>query len=222
MRVVLVGAGGHARSILEALANSGEFEAVACTDPQPALHGSNLDGVPVVGGDDRLPTLLGEGVEGAVIALGGTGDNRPRARTYEEVAALGFALPVVRSSSAIVAGSAALGPGTVILAGAIVGPGARIGANVIVNSGAVVEHDCVLGDHVHVASGAVLGGAVTIGEGAHVGLGATVRQGIDIGPRAVVGAGAVVVANVRERALVVGVPARERPAGSARVRADGR
>jgi UDP-perosamine 4-acetyltransferase len=212
VRVVLVGAGGHARSILEALAG-GEIEVVACTDPQPRLHGTDLDGVPVVGGDERLPALLRDGVKGAVIALGATGDNGPRARLYEEVAALGFAMPVVRSPSAIVARNAAVAAGSVLLTGAIVGPGTRLGRNVIVNTGAVVEHDCAIGDHAHVASGAVLGGAVSVGEGAHVGLGATVRQGIAIARKAVVGAGAVVVADVAEGAVVVGVPARPRDPG---------
>ena len=209
MRVVLVGAGGHARSILAALAG-GALEPVACTDPRAQLHGTRIDGVPVVGDDERLPALLDDGVQGAVIAVGAIGDNVPRAELYEHVAALGFALPVVRSPSAIVAPTAEVGPGSVLLAGAIVGPGARIGRNAIVNTRAVVEHDCVIGDHVHVASGAVLGGGVTVGRAAHVGLGAAVRQGIGIGAGALVGVGAAVVADVPEGAIVVGVPARSR------------
>ncbi len=211
MRVVLIGAGGHALSVLEAL-RDGPLQPAACTDPRAELHGTLIEGVPVVGGDELLPGLLLDGIEGAVVAVGATGDNAARARVFAEVDALGFALPPVLSAAAIVARTAQIGAGSVVLAGAVVGAAARIGRNVLINTGAIVEHECVIGDHAHVASGAILGGLVVVEERAHVGLGAVVRQGLRIGPRALVGAGAVVVADVRPSACVVGVPARERPA----------
>lgn len=183
---------------------------MACTDSRAHLHGRELDGVPIVGGDDRLQLLLRDGVEGAIVSVGATGDNTGRAEIFERVAALGFVLPVVCSPSAVVAQNTVLGAGTVVLTGAIVGAGAHLGHNVVINTAAVIEHDCLIGSHAHIASAAVLGGAVTVGEGAHVGLGAAVRQGARIGAHALVGAGAVVVGNVRDGAVAMGVPARER------------
>jgi sugar O-acyltransferase (sialic acid O-acetyltransferase NeuD family) len=207
VRAVLIGAGGHARAIIEA-ARGGAVELVACTDPRAELHGTSLDGVPVVGGDDRLPALREDGVEAAVLALGATGDNALRARLFEEIEAYGFVLPPVVSPHAAVARAAALGPGCVVLALAVVGPGAVLGRNVIVNTGAIVEHDCTVADHVHVASGAVLGGNVAVGARAHVGLGAAVRQGIGLGEACLVAAGAVVVSDVAAGTTVMGCPAR--------------
>lgn len=209
MRVVVIGAGGHARSVLEAM-RDGPLEPAACTDPHPALHGMLLDGVPVVGGDELLPDLLRDGISGAVVALGAVGDNTARARVFDEITAIGFALPVVRSRAARVATTARLGAGSVILAGASVGAAAQIGRNVLINTGAIVEHGCVIGDHAHIASGATLGGDVVVEERAHVGLGAVVCQGLRIGAAALVGAGAVAVRDVRAGACVIGVPARER------------
>ena len=210
MKVVVVGAGGHARSVLDAISASGEHEAVACTDPRPELRGTLLDGVPVAGDDGELAALLTSGVEGGCLGIGGTGDNSLRARLFAQLVELGFALPCIVHPRAWVASHARLGPGTVIIAGACVGPGAAVGADVIVNSGAVVEHDCRIADHVHVASGAVLSGGVTVEEAAHVGAGAVVLQGVRIGPRAVVGAGAVVIRDVRAGTVVIGCPAAER------------
>lgn len=209
MRAVLIGAGGHARSVIEA-ARGGDLELVACTDPRAELHGTELDGVPIVGGDEGLPALRAAGVEAAVMGLGAVGDNALRARLFAEVVSVGFRPAAVVAADATVAQTATLAGGCVVLTRAVVGPGAVLGINVVVNTGAIVEHDCVLGDHAHVASGAVLGGAVTVGELAHVGLGATVRQGVRIGDRALVGAGAVVVTDVPAAVTVVGVPARER------------
>lgn len=158
MRVVIAGAGGHARSVIDAIRCArDELEPVACTDPDPARAGSVLDGVPIVGGDDELGRLLAEGVEAACLGIGGVADNRPRARLYERLRGLGYALPRVVHASAVVAPTARIGAATQVLAGAIVGAGAQIGENVIVNTGAIVEHDCRIGDHVHLATRCALG-----------------------------------------------------------------
>jgi UDP-hydrolysing UDP-N-acetyl-D-glucosamine 2-epimerase len=207
-RMVVVGAGGHARCILDALDTShGALRAVACTDPDPARRGTALCGVPIVGDDELLPALLDEGVLAACVGVGGVGDNRPRAKLHADLLRLGFALPPVVHDTARVAADVAIGPGSVVLAGAVVCTGAVVGAGVIVGAGAVVEHDCSIGDHAHLASGCVLGGAVAVGAGALVGLGATVLQRRRVGAWAVVGAGAVVIRDVPAGETVVGSPA---------------
>lgn len=209
-----MGAGGHARAVIDALQTSeAAFEPVACTDPDRELHGGYLDGVAIVGDDDVLADLFAQDVGAACIGLGGTADNRPRAVLYERLAATGFELPAIVHGFAHVASSATLGAANVVLAGAVVGGGASVGEDVIVGSRAVVEHDCRIGDHVHLASGCVLGGDVTIARGARVGLGATVLQGRTVGERAVVGAGAVVVHDVAPGETVVGCPAMARGSG---------
>jgi UDP-perosamine 4-acetyltransferase len=214
MKVVLAGAGGHGRAVLDALRSSAaSLEAVACTDPDPETHGSTLDGVEVIGDDSALPDLLAQGVLSACLGLGGTADNRPRARLYEHLLALGFELPAIVHGFSHVASSATLEEGSVVLAGAVVGAGARIAADVIVGARAVVEHDCQIAAHVHLASGCVLGGDVGIGWGAHVGLGASILQGRIVGERAIVGAGAVVTHDVGAGETVVGCPARTMVAG---------
>jgi UDP-perosamine 4-acetyltransferase len=203
--IVVAGGGGHARSVIEALRQAGEYDPVAVTDP--AASGA-IDGVPVVGTDDELERLLrDQGVGAAVPGVGGVGSNDLRAAVFQRLDEIGFELPPVVHPSAVVAASAAIGAGSVVLAGAVVGAGASVGRNVIVNTGALIEHDVVLGDHVHVATGAALGGAVRVGEGAHVGLGASVMQGVAVGARGVAGAGAVVIRDVPDGVTVVGVPA---------------
>ena len=203
-----IGAGGHARVVVDALLQRGDVEIVGLLDRREELHGQTVGGVLVLGGDELLPALWEMGVCGCFIAIGGVGDNRPRRAVFERVVGLGFEVIQVVHPRATVASSVSLGRGTVVMAGAVINPFAEVGENVIINTGAIVEHDCWVGDHVHVAPGAVVGGHARIGEGAHLGLGCIVLQGCRVGRWALVGAGTVVHRDLPDGVKAVGVPAR--------------
>ncbi len=208
IKVVGLGAGGHAKVLIEIILQYPEVELVGLLDPDAKLHGTEVLNVKVLGDDNLLAHLVEKGITHFFVGLGGTGNNRPRRKLYEFGIRQGCKSLQVIHSSAIVSPSVSLGDGVEIMAGTIINANARVGSNVIVNSGAVVEHDCRLGDHVHVASGALLASSVTVGDEAHIGTGATIRQCIRIGERVIVGAGAVVVKDVEPDVMVAGVPAR--------------
>jgi sugar O-acyltransferase (sialic acid O-acetyltransferase NeuD family) len=207
MKIAGIGAGGHARVIIDILQCAGEHEIVGIIDRNPDLKGSKVEDVPVIGSDELLPELLGNGIRHMFIGVGGVGDNSIRARLYDQLKQLGFTIVRAIHPNAIVAKSAVIGEGSAVMAGAILNPGARIGDDTIINTGSVVDHDCYIGDHVHIAPGVTLSGNVVIGAYSHVGTGASVRQGVKIGTHTVVGAGAVVVKDLPNDATAVGVPA---------------
>lgn len=208
VRCVILGGGGHAGVVVDALVLSQLAEPYAVLDANPAHWGRDLLGVPIRGGDEKLAELIGEGVTCFLVGMGGTGDNRPRARLFEIGCSAGLRPLVLCHPSSVCAASTELAEGTVVLAGAIVNAGVRVGRNVIINTGAIIEHHCVIEDHVHIATGARIAGTVHIKSGGHIGIGATVREGLTVGERAIVGAGAVVVKDVDPWTVVVGVPAR--------------
>jgi UDP-perosamine 4-acetyltransferase len=205
--IIGYGAGGHAKSLLEALRSEGRFEVVALVDDDPARDGADLLGVPVVA---RPVESWRDDVEHAFVGVGGVVEVDPRRRAFARLEAAGFVLPPVVHASASVSERADLGRGAQILAQAVVNAAARIGDGAIVNTGAIVEHDCVLGRSAHLGPRAVIGGEVEVGEGAHVGMGAVVVEGRRIGAGAFVAAGAVVAADVPDGAWAAGVPARVR------------
>ena len=207
-RVIGLGAGGHARVVIDALRLMGGCELAGLLDADRTLWGTEVLGIPVLGGDDLLPQLRAQGVYHAFIGVGTTGTTVPRRRLYEEVRRQGFEVVRIIHPHAVISPSVHLGEGPTVLAAAVINAAARLGDDVIVNTGAIVEHECVLGHHVHIATGARLGGGVTVGDGTHIGLGASVRQGVRIGHDAIVGAGAAVVSDVSDRVVVAGVPAR--------------
>jgi UDP-perosamine 4-acetyltransferase len=208
MRVVGLGAGGHAKVLIDLLRLRGDVEIVGLTDPDPALWHTTVLDVPVLGDDHLLATLLSQGVRGAFIGVGGVGDNTPRQRLYGAARSMGFEIMTSIHPTAIIARSVVLESGVMIMAGAIINAGTHIDDNVIINTGAIVEHDCQISAHAHVAPGAVLSGGARVGEGAHIGAGAVVRQYLTIGARAIVGAGAVVTKDVPADTTVVGIPAK--------------
>lgn len=208
IRVIGLGAGGHAAVAIDALRLQGGFEVVGLLDPRPNLHGTEVEGIKVLGDDTMLPAVRTGGVESAFVGVGSVGEMSVRRRLYRTAVAEGFAIVTVIHPGASVAASARLGVGVMVMAGACINAGATIGDNTIINTGAIVEHHCVVGDHVHVATGARLGGGVEIGMGSHIGIGATVLQDVRIGRDVIVGAGAVVIDAVGNDVVVAGVPAR--------------
>lgn len=206
LRCVIIGAGGHARVILDALRASQRALDCVFVEVDNSQIGSQIDGVPIVGDDDVLVTFAGEGRTRFAVGVGG--DNRIRRRLFDRALAARLLPLSVAHPASVRSARAEIAEGCQLFAGSIVNPGAVLGANVIVNTGAIVEHDCTIEPHAHIATGARLTGGVWIGEGAHIGAGATIRPGTRIGAWAVVGAGAVVTKDVAANLVVAGVPAR--------------
>jgi sugar O-acyltransferase (sialic acid O-acetyltransferase NeuD family) len=199
---VLLGAGGHARSVADVLTRAGGQLALVAGEPDGAWS------VPVASSDAEAFTFAEEQGCQVLVAVG-PNDLRHR---------LHLAVATHLRSEAVVAPSATvasdLGAGTVVLNHAHVGPASVIGEAVVINTASVVEHDCRIDDAVHIAPGARVLGGVTIGALTLVGSGATVLPGVKVGARVTIGAGAVVISDVPDGATVLGVPGRVIGAGN--------
>lgn len=212
---VVVGAGGHAVVVVDALLLAGAH-ILGVVDADQSAVGRTLCGVRVVGDDSALSrfnresTTLVNGIGG----VGAAGALTLRQRVQERLEGLGWAFGSVCHPSAIVSPHATLEGGTHVFAGAVVQAGAEIRRGAIVNTAAIVEHDVDVGSWSHVAPGAVLCGDVSVAPGCHVGAGAVIKQGVRLGPGTLVGAGAVVVRDFAGPGVLVGVPARSAEDGT--------
>lgn len=199
--VVIFGAGGHAKVVIDACRSSGLRPTVCLGESA----WPDLLGVPVEP-EARAAEWIGRGISNAIVAIG---NNRVRERVGQTAVAQGFALVTVVHSFACVSGSARLGPGTVVMAGAVIQPEVVVGDMGIVNTGATVDHECRLGHAVHVAPHATLCGNVVVGDRVWIGAGATAIEGVRIAEDVFVAAGAAVVHDINETGRRVGgVPAR--------------
>ncbi len=205
--VIILGAGGHAKGLVDALLAASAVIA-GIVDPDPALTGTKVLGVPVLGGDDIVNEYPPSEIQ-LVNGLGSVGLPVKRQQLFEKFKGMGYKFATVVHPSAVIASDVVLGEGVQVMAGVVIQPGCRIGINSIINTRASVDHDCAIGDHVHIAPGVTMSGGVKIGMGSHIGTGATVIQGLSIGNGCLVAAGAVVTNNIIAGAMVRGVPARE-------------
>lgn len=194
--MILYGASGHGKVILEILESMGEEHIVIWDDavkppvweyqvvkPQPT-------GTPI---NDTM-----------VISIGVNAIRKKIAERFADVVAFATAI----HTDAYLSRRCTVGEGTVVMAGARVNPDSVIGRHCIINTCASIDHDCLLEDYVHISPNATLSGNVTVGEGTHIGAGATVIQGIKIGKWATIGAGAAVIRDVPDFATAVGCPAK--------------
>lgn len=203
--VILLGAGGHAKVLLDILLEQ-NIEVLGIAEKSGADLPPDLYGVPVIGTDFDVQQYSPDKVE-LVNGIGSIGSTALRQKVYEKFKRQDYCFTQVIHPGAIISRRAELGEGVQIMAGAVVNIGARVGENVIINTNASVDHDCVIGAHVHIAPGATLSGGATVGDGSHIGTGASVVQNVEIGANVIVGAGAVVVNNIEAGKTVCGVPA---------------
>ena len=210
VKVVGVGAGGHAKILVELLQQTGKYELVGLTDMNRERWSTKLMGYPALGGDDVLADLYAKGIRVAFIGVGAVSSDgtRLRAKLFRQVQQLGFDVVTLTHPQAAISPSARIGAGSVVMAGTVLSADVRLGDNVVIYSGTVMEHDSVIESHVHLSPGVTIAGGVTIQEGAFIGAGASVIQGVRVGRWATVGAGAVVLKDVPDNVVAFGVPAR--------------
>jgi sugar O-acyltransferase (sialic acid O-acetyltransferase NeuD family) len=199
-RIVIVGAGGQGAIVADILRG----DAAGFVDDAPDLAGTRVLGLPVFGAIAVLGEIEHDGV---IVAIG---DNRTRRTVTERLVAAGERLAIAIHPFTSVSPSAAIGEGSMISAGAVVTPRAAVGTGALLNTRSSIDHDSVIGAFAHVAPGATIGANVRVGDGALIGSGATVASGIRIGARTTIGAGAVVVHDIGDDVVAIGVPARVR------------
>lgn len=202
--LILIGGGGHCRSVIDAAESAGMT--IAGILDAPSLKGTSCLGYPVVGTDDDIPLLAAD--HDFIVTLGSVADPSRRIALHKIVEAAGGSLAKVIASTARVSSHASLGDGTVVLHQATVNAGARVGSGCIINTASNIEHDVTVGDYCHVSTGAMVNGGCSMGARCFIGSGAVIIHGVSIAPGTVIGAGATVCSDIDIPGVYVGVPAR--------------
>jgi sugar O-acyltransferase (sialic acid O-acetyltransferase NeuD family) len=176
MKIIVVGSGGHAHVLVDALLKT-KVEIIGITNIDLNKHAQHIFDIPVLGNDDVIrdhsPTKVRiiNGIGGT-----GTGTGSLRKDVFNKIKQWGYTFASVIHPSAIIARGVTLGEGVQIMAGAIVQANADINENVLINTRASVDHDCIIGAHSHISPGATLSGNIELGASSHIGTGANIIQ----------------------------------------------
>lgn len=200
--IVLVGFGGHAKSVIDAIERGGQYRIAGFTEMKVC---GEYHGYFCLGTDERLGEIFRGGVKNAFVCIGYMGTGHIRDSLYSRLKNIGFSLPVISDPSAVISENATIGEGTFVGKNAVINADAHIGKMAIINTASVVEHEVSIGDFSHIAVGAVLCGQTQVGHHCLIGANATVIQEKKIGDGSVVGAGSVVLRNVEDNEKVYGV-----------------
>ena len=201
-RILIYGAGGHAKSVMEIVIQNNVYSIAGIVDDDQRLAGKQVLGIPVLGTRDLLAELSKQGVHLAANGVGGIIDIGVRVRIFEQLERAGFTFPVLVHPRATVEPSAKVNEGVQVFANAYVGAEAVLHPRCMVNTNAVVSHDCEIGAYTHIAPGALLAGHVHVGERTLVGMGVTTTIGIKIGSGVRIGNGAIVLADVPDKMVI--------------------
>jgi len=199
--IVLYGGGGHAKMLIDLIQGAGIY-AIAGIIDDGLDAGSEILGVPVLGGSKKLVEIKSSGIQKAVNAVGGIGNIRSRIAVFETLISAGFDLPPVVHPAAIIEPSAILSPGSQIFAKAYIGGDVHIGFGAIVSTGSIISHDCVLGKYSIISPGAILAGEVRIGSRVLVGMGVTINLRVEIGENTRIGNSTTILSSVPSNQII--------------------
>lgn len=202
--MIITGAGGHAKEMLDILSPAGRSRCCLYDDYTKDIP-SSLHGIPVCRSLEEAAVLL---KKDPTFVLG-TGNGLLRKKFTDAFRGIGGELNTVISPLSFCSTQqTSIGIGANVMAFAFISAGVIMGEGCLINARANVHHNAVIGDYCEISPAAVLLGDVKLGNFVRIGGGAVVLPGISIGDHAVVGAGAVVTKNVEPGETVVGNPAK--------------
>ena len=201
--LVLIGGGGHCKSVIEAAESAG-YQILGVLD-MPEEVGKAVLSTKVIGIDDDIPAYVDKAE--FVITVGFIKNPAIRIKLYNKVKEAGGKFATIVASTAHVSKYATIGEGTVVMHQAFVNAGANVGNNVILNTFTNIEHDAVIGNQCHISTGTMVNGDCKVGDNCFIGSQSVLANGITVGDDIVVGAGSLVRKSIKEKGIYSGNPA---------------
>ena len=201
--LILVGGGGHCKSVIEAAESAG-YNILGVLDT-PENVGKQVLAYSVIGTDDDIPRYVDKAE--FVITVGFIKNPAIRIKLYNKVKEAGGKLATIIASTAHVSKYSTIGEGTVVMHQAFVNAGAHIGANCVINTFSNIEHDAQIGDQCHISTGTMVNGDCKVGDRCFIGSQSVLSNGIAIGDDIIVGAASFVRKSISAKGIYSGNPA---------------
>ncbi|CAG9620195.1 acetyltransferase [Sutcliffiella rhizosphaerae] len=199
--LLIIGASGHGKVVADIALKIGKWDSISFLDDNKNKKISM--GLNVIGNTTRFVDYIKE-----YDIFVGIGNNKIRREIYNTLKQIGASIPTLIHPNSVIGSDVKVGEGTVIMAGVIINCCTTIGKGCIINTGSTLDHDNELENFVHLSPGVHLAGSVKIGSDSWLGVGSVVKNNIEIVENTTLGAGAVVVKDINEAGVYIGIPAR--------------
>lgn len=210
--IILLGLGGHAHSVVDSIEQAGRYNILGFLDTEE-MQEKHFRDYRVLDTDDALQKYFDKGVTNAFVTIGFMGHGNVRNQLYKQLKDIGYIVPNIIDSTAIVSKNTVLEDGIFIGKNAVINANSQIGKMCIINTGVIVEHDCRIGEFSHIAVGSILCGGVTVGEQTLIGANATVIQEQKVGSCCIIGAGTIISKDVQNNMIRYGTTERQKCIG---------
>ena len=190
-KLVIIGAGGHAKSVIDIIEELGSWKIIGLIGRENEKQ-KQVSGYRVIGTDKDL-RLIRKECNYAFIGIGQIKNYEPRVSVAKELERLNFKMPAIKAKSAYISKRAIIGKGTLVGHGAIINSGAMIGENAIINSGAIIEHDSKIHDYTHISTGTIVNGGAIVEKMSFLGSNSMVREGVIVPQCSIIRAGSIVM-----------------------------
>jgi len=202
--VLIIGAKGHAREILDILEKQNKAEEIYFYDDISIdIPYFLFNKYPIIRNSEDINNIKDKEF------LLGIGNPHLRKIMAEKFKSLGWKLVSVISDSSIISNNEViLGDGLNIMNNVFISCEVRIGEGALINQRASIHHNSVIGNYCEISPGACITGNVQIGNFTSIGAGAIIIPRVIIGDNCVIGAGSVVTKNIPDNSVAVGVPAK--------------
>ena len=195
IKLIFIGAGGHANSCLEVVDSTKKYKVVG------SVSNNNNNKLFKNLGNDKNLKKIREKYKFAHIAIGFIKNYQLRKKIFYSLKKLNFVLPTIIASSSIVSKYSNIDQPKMIMHGVIINSFAKIGKNSIINSRAVIEHDVQIGSNCHISTSVIINGNTKVGNNTFIGSGTIVFNKIKIGKNCVIGSGLIIKKDVGDNEI---------------------
>ena len=199
-KIIIIGAGGHAKSLINLIASTNEFKILGLIDN--SISSKKILDYPILGTEKDLIKYFKKGVRYCSIGTGQIKNPYKRIRLFNLVKKIGFKIPTIISKKSECFKSNKIGEGTQIFHNTLINSNVKIGYNCIINSGSIIEHDVEISNNCHISTGAIINGGVKISENTFIGSGAIIKNNIKIGKNCIIGMGILVKKKIDNKKMI--------------------
>ena len=205
-KIVIIGAGQHARVVLYNIEEQNKYEVVGFLDSNDNRVGEFFEEKEILGNYQKENLKEFSKKIGTNKFFIGFGNMKYRKKVFDYFINNGWEAVNIIHPNTVVSKNARLGKGILVECGCLITPNPVIGDNVVVNTGSQVNHDNIIENHVYIASGVILSGGIKIAENTLLDDGVIVTLGCSVGKNSLIGAGAVVTKNIPDGVVAYGSP----------------